>query len=177
MTLGTSPPSRIILGIDPGLLHCGWGIIKVTGSRLRYISHGVISPDPKLDLAQRLRTLHLDMMAVLNKYIPTEAAIEETFVNKNPSSALKLGHARGVLLATPALFGISVAAYTANQVKKAVTGVGHGTKDQVAVMVSHLLPLAPKVQEDAADALAIAICHAHWAPIHKIHSPPTIKPV
>ena len=152
-----------ILGIDPGLRRCGWGIVSVEKTCLTYLSHGTIKPNPDLSLAERLKELYQSLSAIIQARTPTDAAIEETFVNKNPTSALKLAHARGVLLMTPTLWHIPVTHYTANQIKKALTGVGHATKHQVSSMVKTLLPQTPHLSEDAADALAIAICHAHTA--------------
>jgi crossover junction endodeoxyribonuclease RuvC len=151
-----------ILGIDPGLQRTGWGIVQSLGNSLSYIGHGVIETNPKAPLAERLNTLHQGIMNVLQQFKPNEAAVEETFVNKNPVSTLKLGMARGVVLFTPASFGLPVSEYSANKVKKSVVGSGHADKSQVAQMVALLLPAMPKnVTADAADALAIAICHAH----------------
>lgn len=151
-----------ILGIDPGLRLCGWGIIDVSGSRLIHVSHGVIKPPTTGELPKRLARLEEGLVEVLKTYAPQESAVEETFVNHNPASALKLGMARGVTLLVPARFGLVVGEYSANRIKKAVTGVGHGGKQQVSMMVQRLLPAAGKVVEDAADALAVAICHAHF---------------
>ena len=151
-----------ILGIDPGLQRTGWGIVQSLGNSLSYVGHGVIETNIKASLAERLNTLHQGIMNVLQQFQPNEAAVEETFVNKNPASTLKLGMARGVVLFTPASFGLPVSEYSANKVKKSVVGSGHADKSQVAQMVALLLPAMPKnVTADAADALAIAICHAH----------------
>ncbi len=151
-----------ILGIDPGLQRTGWGIVQSDGNSLRYVAHGVVQTNPKASLAERLNTLHQELMKVLYQFQPQEAAVEETFVNQNPASALKLGMARGVVLFTPAAFGLDVYEYSANKVKKSVVGSGHAEKHQVALMVSRLLPAMPKgIVDDAADALAVAICHAH----------------
>jgi crossover junction endodeoxyribonuclease RuvC len=151
-----------ILGIDPGLQRTGWGIVQAQGNSLSYVAHGVIKTDAKAELANRLNTLYQELLNVLQQFLPHEAAVEETFVNQNPASALKLGMARGVVLFTPASFGLKVAEYSANKVKKSVVGSGHAEKHQVALMVALLLPTMPKgVVDDAADALAVAICHAH----------------
>ncbi len=151
-----------ILGIDPGLQRTGWGIVQSTGNSLSYIGHGVVQTNAKLTLAERLNMLHQELIKVLEKFQPQEAAVEEVFVNQNPVSTLKLGMARGVVLFTPSSFGLSVFEYSANKVKKSVVGSGHAQKHQVALMVSRLLPAMPKdVFDDAADALAVAICHAH----------------
>jgi crossover junction endodeoxyribonuclease RuvC len=151
-----------ILGIDPGLQRTGWGIVQAQGNSLSYVAHGVIKTDAKAELANRLNTLYQELLNVLQQFQPHEAAVEETFVNQNPASALKLGMARGVVLFTPASFGLKVAEYSANKVKKSVVGSGHAEKHQVALMVALLLPAMPKgVVDDAADALAVAICHAH----------------
>ena len=151
-----------ILGLDPGLRHTGWGIIESQGNRLTYVAHGVIDV-PQLDsTAERLVLLFRGLEKVVQAYTPHEAAVEETFVNNNPSSTLKLGLARGVVLMAPALWGLSVAEYAANRVKKSVVGVGHADKAQVAHMVQILLPAAGQVTLDGADALAVGICHAHY---------------
>lgn len=150
-----------LIGIDPGLQRTGWGVLAVDGSRLSHVGHGVIVSDTKRPLAERLRQLYEALGDVLRKWQPVEAAVEETFVNKNPTSTLKLGQARGVLLLAPAMAGIPVSEYTPNLIKKSVVGTGHAQKEQVAMMVTTLLPAAGAVKDDAADALAVAICHAH----------------
>jgi crossover junction endodeoxyribonuclease RuvC len=151
-----------IIGLDPGLQRTGWGVISSIGNSLSYIDHGVIETNPKALLADRLNSLYQGIFKVLQQLQPQEAAVEETFVNKNPTSTLKLGMARGVVLFTPASFGLQVSEYSANKVKKSVVGSGHADKHQVAQMICMLLPTMPKnVTADAADALAIAICHAH----------------
>ena len=152
-----------LIGLDPGLRNTGWGIVDVHGNRLAYVADGTVTPDPKQDLACRLRELHEGLALVLSEFRPDEAAVEETFVNKNPDSTLKLGEARGVVVLAPALAGIRVAEYSANRVKKSVVGAGHATKDQVQMMVRRLLPGCRFSSADAADALAVAICHAHFA--------------
>jgi crossover junction endodeoxyribonuclease RuvC len=152
-------PIRII-GIDPGLRHLGWGIIEVDGSRLVFVSCGVVHSTPQQTLANRLYELHLGLCEAIQMHAPREAAVEETFVNRDPQSALKLGQARGVALVVPALNGLSVWEYAANIVKKTVTGSGHAQKEQIAMMVKVLLPKANPGSSDAADALAVAICHA-----------------
>jgi len=152
-----------LIGLDPGLRSTGWGIIDVSGNRLAHVADGAVRPDPKEPLAWRLRALHDGLMEILEQYAPHEAAVEETFVNKNPSSTLKLGEARGVVLVVPALAGLTVAEYSANRIKKSVVGAGHANKDQVQHMVSRLLPGCTISGPDAADALAVAICHAHFA--------------
>lgn len=154
-----SPPIRII-GIDPGLRNLGWGIIEQDGSRLAFVACGTLHSDAKLTLSDRLRQLHEGLAAVLHAHLPVEAAVEETFVNRDPQSALKLGQARGIALVVPALAGITVAEYAANLIKKTVVGAGHAEKQQVAAMIRILLPKADAKSADAADALAVAICHA-----------------
>ncbi|MBO7244827.1 MAG: crossover junction endodeoxyribonuclease RuvC [Alphaproteobacteria bacterium] len=155
-----------ILGLDPGLRHTGWGVIEKDGSRLRFIAAGVINPETENQLCNRLGQLHTDLKKVIEAYQPDEAAVEETFVNNNPTSTLKLGQARGVVLLTPALFNIPVAEYTPNQIKKMVVGVGHADKKQVDMMVRTLLKSVPeKIPPDAADALAISLCHSFMRPI------------
>ncbi|MGH1376880.1 MAG: crossover junction endodeoxyribonuclease RuvC [Alphaproteobacteria bacterium] len=151
-----------ILGIDPGLQKTGWGVIVSEGNSLRYIASGLIRTNTKESLSRRLAFLHHGLIAVIDEWQPEEAAIEETFVNKNPASALKLGQARGVLLAIPSLKGIHVDEYSANKVKKSVVGSGHAAKEQVGMMIKTLLPACGTLVEDEADALAVAITHAHY---------------
>jgi len=150
-----------ILGIDPGLRRTGWGIIESDGNRLVFIDCGSVEPPDDLPLASRLLAIHEGLAAVLNSFKPAEAAIEQTFVNKDGVATLKLGQARGVAMLAPAMFGISVSEYAPNQVKKTVVGAGHADKNQVTVMLKILLPKAEPASADAADALAIAITHAH----------------
>jgi crossover junction endodeoxyribonuclease RuvC len=152
----------IILGIDPGLQKSGWGVIEKNGSRLSFIASGLIKTNSAALLSQRLATLHEGLADVIKEFKPYTSAIEETFVNKNPASALKLGQARGVLLAVPALYGIECAEYSANKVKKSIVGTGHAAKEQMGMMVKTLLPACGKPSEDEADALAVAITHAHY---------------
>lgn len=149
-----------ILGIDPGLRTTGWGLVEAEGSRLSFIACGTVCSDASDDLGHRLRTLHVGLTAVIADHRPDEAAIEETFVNRDPQSALKLGHARAIGMVVPALAGIAVHEYAANLVKKTVVGVGHADKKQVATMVRLLLPRSDARSADSADALAVAICHA-----------------
>ena len=149
-----------IFGIDPGLQRTGWGVIDVKGNRLVHVAHGVIKTDPKEETAQRLFRIFHELSAMIVEWRPTHAAIEETFVNQNPASALKLGLARGVGMMAPANLGLSVAEYPANLVKKSVVGAGHAEKAQVQMMIKVLLQ-GVEAASDAADALAVAICHAH----------------
>ena len=149
-----------ILGVDPGLRATGWGVIEAAGSQLSFIGCGLIETAAAAALAERLATIHRLLAGLVEREGPHEAAIEETFVNRDPQSALKLGQARGVALAALALTGVPVAEYAANLVKKTVVGVGHAEKQQVAMMVRMLLPAATASTSDAADALAVAICHA-----------------
>ncbi len=150
-----------VLGIDPGLTHTGWGLIESSGSHLRYIAAGAISTAAGDELAHRLVQIHNGLARIIAEWTPDEAAIEHTYVNKNPAAALKLGQARGVALLVPAIAGLPVAEYQAMEVKRAVVGTGHADKIQVQDMVKRLLPGAVLKRADAADALAIAICHAH----------------
>ncbi len=150
-----------ILGLDPGLRKTGWGLIVSEGTKLSYVACGVVTSDGDLSLALRLKQLHDRLMEVVTAWRPDEVAVEETFVNKDAQATLKLGHARAIALLVPALSGIPVAEYGANQVKKTVVGVGHAEKAQVLAMVKVLLPKADPKKADAADALAIAIAHAH----------------
>jgi crossover junction endodeoxyribonuclease RuvC len=150
-----------IIGIDPGLRRMGWGIIETLGNSLVFIACGTVTSDDKIDLASRLCQLHDGLSAVIHSHMPVEAAVEATFVNKDPMSALKLGQARGIAMLVPAQAGLAVAEYAPNAVKKSVIGVGHGDKGQIQMMVKVLMPKADFKGPDAADALAIAICHAH----------------
>src|ERR1700745_1017649 len=150
-----------ILGIDPGLRRTGWGVIEVDGNRLAYVGCGSGEPPENLPLASRLLTIHEGLAAVLGNFRPAEAAVEQTFVNKDGVATLKLGQARGVAMLAPAMFGISVSEYAPNQVKKTVVGAGHADKNQIMVMLKLLLRRADPASADAADALAIAITHAH----------------
>ena len=149
-----------ILGIDPGLRHMGWGVVESLGSKLSFIACGTINPDPKASTGERLRQLHEGLAEIIHLHAPHEAAVEETFINRDPQSALKLGQARGIALVVPALNGLPVAEYAANVVKKTVVGQGHAQKDQVAMMVKILLPKSDARTPDAFDALAVAITHA-----------------
>jgi crossover junction endodeoxyribonuclease RuvC len=153
-------PVRII-GIDPGLRRTGWGVIESEGNRLVYVACGSVEPPDDLPLSSRLLAIHEGLAAVLSDHKPMEAAVEQTFVNKDGVATLKLGQARGVAMLAPAMFGISVAEYAPNQVKKTVVGAGHADKQQIAMMLKILLPKAEPPSADAADALAIAITHAH----------------
>jgi crossover junction endodeoxyribonuclease RuvC len=150
-----------IIGIDPGLRRTGWGIIESAGNRLSFLASGTILPDVKGSLAARLVEVHDNLAQVIARWTPHEAAVEQTFVNKDGAATLKLGQARGVAMLVPALAGLSVSEYAPNSVKKTVVGTGHGAKGQIRVMVAMLLPKAEFDTDDAADALAIAICHAH----------------
>ena len=149
-----------ILGVDPGLRATGWGVIEAAGSRLSFVCCGSIETDARASLAERLAAIHRLLTGLVEREGPHEAAVEETFVNRDPQSALKLGQARGVALATLALTGLPVAEYAANLIKKTVVGAGHAEKRQVAMMVRMLLPASTASSPDAADALAVAICHA-----------------
>ncbi|MBO0735990.1 MAG: crossover junction endodeoxyribonuclease RuvC [Alphaproteobacteria bacterium] len=152
-----------VLGLDPGLRHTGWGVIDVAGNRLTHVADGVVHAAIDHPLAARLVSLFRQITAVVESFHPDEAAVEETFVNRNPTSTLKLGVARGIALLAPAERGLPVAEYSANLVKKTVVGAGHAGKNQVQLMVRHLLPGCDGADPDAADALAVAICHAHHA--------------
>src|SRR5436305_12574399 len=157
-------PIRIpvrILGIDPGLRRTGWGVVEIEGNRLSFVGCGSVEPRDNLPLARRLLAIHEGLAKVLNDYAAAEAAVEQTFVNKDAVATLKLGQARGVAMLAPAMFGIEVSEYAPNQVKKAVVGAGHADKHQILVMLKILLPKADPKSSDAADALAIAITHAH----------------
>jgi len=149
-----------ILGVDPGLQNTGWGLIEAAGSRLAYLSCGSIRTEARTSLAERLAAIHRALTDLVEAHVPQEAAIEETFVNRDPQSTLKLGQARGAAIAALALKGLPVSEYAANLIKKTVVGVGHAEKRQVATMVRILLPASNAASPDAADALAVAICHA-----------------
>jgi len=150
-----------ILGIDPGLRHTGWGVIDVEGSRLKHVANGTVKSDNSQSLAARLVQIHGGLAAVMTSHNPQEAAVENTFVNKDAAATLKLGQARGIALLVPALSGILVAEYAPNHVKKSVVGVGHADKHQIKAMIDILLPKCELDSADSADALAVAITHAH----------------
>jgi crossover junction endodeoxyribonuclease RuvC len=150
-----------IIGIDPGLRRTGWGIVETLGSRLYFVGAGTIRPKETAALAERLRAIHDGLADVLAAFSPHEAAVEATFVNRDAVATLKLGQARGVAMLAPARLGLSVAEYAPNAVKKAIVGAGHAEKIQIRMMVSVLLPRAEYDTDDSADALAVAICHAH----------------
>ncbi|MCB1531305.1 MAG: crossover junction endodeoxyribonuclease RuvC [Alphaproteobacteria bacterium] len=168
----------IILGIDPGLQKTGWGIIFSEGHALQFKACGLIKTNNADALADRLAALHHGLSAVIDQWKPDTAAVEETFVNNNPASALKLGQARGVCLSVPAIMGIETAEYSANKIKKSLVGTGHAAKEQVGMMIRTLLPGALKnnggqIGADEADALAVAICHAHYGRTLKAYATPT----
>jgi crossover junction endodeoxyribonuclease RuvC len=152
-----------ILGLDPGLGRMGWGVIDMEGTRLTHVAHGVLTSSAKQELAARLMTLHGLLAAVIEEHRPMAISVEQAFVAKDPSAALKLGHARAIALLAAAQAGLDVAEYAPNHIKKCVVGVGHAGKEQVMVMVKRLLPTARVEATDAADALAAAIAHAHLA--------------
>lgn len=156
--------TRIILGIDPGLRHMGWGIVAQNGNRLSFVGAGCVNPAPDLPMASRLLILAEGISDIVRAHAPTEAAIEETFVNNNARSALLLGQARGSAILALAQNGLTVAEYAANRIKQSVTGHGHAEKAQIQAMIALLLPGSGKLVADAADALAVAITHAHHLP-------------
>jgi len=160
MTNAPIPNGTRILGLDPGLRRTGWGVVVAEGSRLRWVAHGVVTPDERAPFSERLLHLMEAVSAICADHGCDEAAIEEVFVNVNPASTLKLGHARAAVMLAPARCGLSVAEYSPNLIKKAVVGAGHADKAQIAFMVKRLLPSAGEVKADAADALAVAITHA-----------------
>ncbi len=152
----------VILGVDPGLRHMGWGLVAVAGNRLRFVAAGSFDPPAALPMAERLAFLASGLLGNIAQHQPDEAAVEETFVNVNARAALKLGQARGIALLVPAQAGLPVAEYAANLIKKSVTGYGHADKQQIQTMMRLLLAGTPTdLSADAADALAIAVCHAH----------------
>lgn len=150
-----------IIGIDPGLRRTGWGVVDSLGNSLRFVASGTVTSDSELDLASRLCQLHDGLADVIHLHQPHEAAVEQTFVNKDAVATLKLGQARGIAMLVPARAGLPVSEYAPNAVKKSVIGVGHGDKAQIQMMLKILMPKADFKGADAADALAIAICHAH----------------
>ena len=150
-----------IIGIDPSLVACGWGIVDVEGTKLRHVAHGVLKPDTKADLADRLKNLYEGLSDVIARHGPHEAGIEEAFMKNNPMSAMKLGHARAACLLAGRLAGLTIGEYSPRSVKKSVVGTGGADKAQVAHMMNVLLPGCGVKAGDAADALAIAICHGH----------------
>lgn len=162
MTRPTATALRI-LGLDPGLRRTGWGIVEAVDNRLRHIANGTIRPPTDGEMADRLAHLHFELERVIAAHAPAAAAVEAVFVHKNADSALRLGQARGIALLVPAQQGLAVAEYAANAIKKSVVGVGHAAKEQIGLMVTTLLPGCAPDSEDAADALAVAICHAHHA--------------
>lgn len=149
-----------VLGIDPGLRTTGWGVIEVDGARLRHVANGTCRSEG-IELATRLLSLYRGLAEVVREFVPDAAAVEATFVNRDGASTLKLGQARGIALLVPAEAGLSVGEYAPNAVKKTVVGVGHAEKAQVLHMVRMQLPGVDVAGSDAADALAVAICHAH----------------
>jgi len=150
-----------ILGIDPGLRRTGWGVVDVDGNRLMFVACGAVQTDDKAELALRLLTIHDGLVRVVGEFRPDEAAAEATFVNKDATATLKLGHARGVALLVAAKAGVPIAEYAPNLVKKTIVGAGHGEKAQVRMMIGVLLPKADPRSDDASDALAVAVTHAH----------------
>jgi crossover junction endodeoxyribonuclease RuvC len=152
----------IILGIDPGLVNTGWGIISFQTGKLSFIACGTITTKATLPISERLLQIHQALTQVIILYMPTECAVEETFVNKNPSTSLKLGHARGAILLSISMANINLTEYAATLVKKSVVGVGRAEKQQINAMVKYILPTAVIDSEHSADALAVAICHSSF---------------
>lgn len=150
-----------ILGIDPGLRRTGWGVIDVDGNRLSFVGCGSVATEDKAPLAARLLAIHDGLIRIVEQFQPGEAAVEATFVNKDATATLKLGQARGIAMLVPARAGLEVAEYAPNLVKKTIVGAGHSDKAQIRMMIGVLLPKGDPKTEDAADALAIAVCHAH----------------
>jgi crossover junction endodeoxyribonuclease RuvC len=159
--LPVRPGQVRIIGIDPGLRSTGWGVIDSDGARLRFVACGSVVSNEAESLGVRLRQIFDGLSQVLAELAPVEAAVEQTFVNRDASATLKLGQARGIALLVPAMSGLLIAEYAPNAVKKTVIGAGHGDKGQIRAMVRCLLPRATFDSTDAADALAIAITHAH----------------
>lgn len=156
----SAPPIRI-LGIDPGLRRTGWGVVEAVGNRLQFIACGSVDTDGRASVAERLVVIHAGLTRVLGELQPEEAAVEATFVSRDAVATLKLGQARGIALLVPAQAGLPVAEYAPNLVKKTIVGAGHAEKRQIRLMIGVLLPRADPASDDAADALAIAITHAH----------------
>jgi crossover junction endodeoxyribonuclease RuvC len=150
-----------ILGIDPGLRRTGWGVVAIDGNRLSFLACGSLATNERVSLAERLVAIHDGLRGVVAEHAPDEAAVEATFVNKDAAATLKLGQARGIAMLVPAIAGLPVAEYAPNLVKKTIVGAGHAEKAQIRLMVGVLLPKADPKSHDAADALAIAVCHAH----------------
>ena len=159
-----------ILGIDPGLQHTGWGIIESDGHRIKYIASGVCHSKAEHPMPDRLLAIQTLLSEAITRHQPVEAAMEETFVNKNAMSSLKLGHARGALMLTVALAGLPLAEYAATVVKKTVTGKGRAEKEQVQGMLQYVLPGTKITNPDEADALAVALCHAYHLPVRKLRA-------
>src|SRR5579863_3379210 len=159
-SFGMTRPIRI-LGIDPGLRRTGWGVVEIAGNRLGFIGCGSVTSNDRDSMAMRLLAIHDGLMRILDEFRPDEAAVEATFVNKDANATLKLGQARGIAMVVPARAGVPVAEYAPNLVKKSIVGAGHGDKAQVRMMIGVLLPKADPSSDDAADALAIAVTHAH----------------
>jgi crossover junction endodeoxyribonuclease RuvC len=157
--MGTRPIR--ILGIDPGLRRTGWGMVAIEGNRLSFLACGSVASDDKAALSLRLVSIHDGLRQVVVAHAPDEAAVEATFVNRDAVATLKLGQARGIAMLVPALAGLPVAEYAPNLVKKTIVGAGHCEKVQIRMMVKVLLPKADPQSDDAADALAIAVTHAH----------------
>ena len=155
------PTAIRILGLDPGLARMGWGVVTLDGTRLSHIAHGVIATKTAMGLGLRLLSLHRELGVVIASHRPVAIAVEQAFVAKDPSAALKIGHARAVALLAAAQAGLEIAEYAPNHIKKCVVGAGHAGKEQVQFMVKRLLPTCGVRQADAADALAAAITHAH----------------
>ena len=154
-----------LLGLDPGLKATGWGIVETHGNRLTFVASGTVRSATSQSLAARLSAIYTGLLTIIDTYKPDEAAVGETFLNRNPGSTLKLGQARGVVLLAPAQSGLTVSEYAATTIKKTVVGTGHADKIQVQSMVARLLPGSLAESPDAADALAIAICHAHHSSV------------
>jgi crossover junction endodeoxyribonuclease RuvC len=150
-----------ILGIDPGLRRTGWGMVAIEGNRLLFLACGSLATEERAALAARLKAIHDGLRGVIEEHAPDEAAVEATFVNKDAAATLKLGQARGIAMLVPAIAGLPVAEYAPNLVKKTIIGAGHGEKAQIRMMIGVLLPRADPRSDDAADALAIAVTHAH----------------
>lgn len=157
-----------ILGLDPSLSSTGWGVIETESNRIKYVADGYIKTDTKLPIAERLAIIHKTLNQVIEIYRPDEAAIEQVFLNDNPTSTIKLGMARGVVILAPAIYNIPVTEYEPNKIKKAVVGVGKAAKEQVETMVKVLLPGCKPKNNDSSDALAIAIAHFNYRGVRSL---------
>jgi crossover junction endodeoxyribonuclease RuvC len=158
----------LIIGIDPGLIKTGWGVINKIDNQIKYVASGAIKTDVKMSIADRLRNIYIELTKIMEEYKPVNFAIEETFVNNNPLSSLKLGHARGVAILVGAMNNVPFFEYSPNLIKKSITGVGKANKNQMMAMIKYILPAVNLQTEDEADALSVAICHCNHITTYNI---------